>query len=126
MSAARKSTPSAAPPGHQVKSEFIKANYFRVIHADGAWGGLTPSLHIQMALYSERTAIPHHMTQEVGDESKLITVKTEAKDEIIREVEVDVIMTVPVARALRDWLDEKIGQAEKIREEIEANSKAAL
>src|SRR5579864_8214012 len=37
---------------------YVKSNYFRVIHADGMYGGLTPCGGIFFALYSDRQPLP--------------------------------------------------------------------
>ena len=42
----------------ELEFDFIKSNFFRVIKADGAFGGISPNGSIHMALYSERSAIP--------------------------------------------------------------------
>ena len=38
--------------------DYIKGNFFRVIHADGVLGGSTPSGNIHMAFFSDRQPIP--------------------------------------------------------------------
>ena len=47
---------------HEVAFDFIKSEYFRVIHADGALGGPTPQGLVHMAFYSERPPIPRRMS----------------------------------------------------------------
>jgi hypothetical protein len=42
----------------EIAFEYIKSNLFRVIHADGAIGGVTPSGNLHLAFFSERPAIP--------------------------------------------------------------------
>lgn len=48
-------SPTTAP---QIRFNYIKSAQFRVIHADGAIGGVTPNGFIHMALFNERAAIP--------------------------------------------------------------------
>jgi len=95
----------------QRKAHFINSNLFRVIHADGAWGGITPQFNIQMALFSERHPIPTEVSYKLEPSG--------LRDGIVREIEADVIMSLDVARALRIWLDNKIGEAEELRAELE-------
>ena len=89
--------------------DYMKSNLFRVIRVDGAHGGITPKGAIQMALFSERQAIPKQETYNVESTGKLggITRK-EARDAVIREVEIEALMELDVAKALRSWLDDRI------------------
>jgi hypothetical protein len=94
----------------------IKSNYFRVIHADGVWGGVTPHLDIQMAFFSERTPIPQLVKHSVGPDGLGEELKSErvAREGIVREIEASIVVDVEVAKVLRAWLDDKIKQAEEI------------
>lgn len=100
-----------------IKFNFIKSNYFRVIHLDGAYGGLTPNRYIHMTVYSERMAIPRETQRELlqdgtlGKESVIDT-----KEGVVRELEADLIFGELEAIALRDWLNEKIEALKEIRE----------
>lgn len=94
----------------EVVISYFKSNFFRVVHADGAWGGLSPQGDIHVSFYNERAAIP--------DTSKLVfSQKTgqlvkpeefEASSKFVREIEVDVVVDLGTAVKLRTWLDEKI------------------
>ena len=53
----------SSPPKKQtkiLKADYIKSNLFRVVVADGAFGGLTPRGNIHIDFWSERRAIPTH------------------------------------------------------------------
>ena len=108
----------------RISIRYIKSNSFRVIHADGAWGGLTPHLKIQMALYSERTAIPRSVVHVPGPDGTLgEEISKELRSDLVREVEADVIMDLNVAIALRDWLDTRIRVLQQAMEEAKARKK---
>lgn len=95
---------------------YVKSNYFRVIHADGAWGGLSPSGDIHIAFYNERAAIPDRSKITVSEQASR-TVKPEefeATSQHVREVEVDVIVDLNTAISLRSWLDGKIKSLQKL------------
>ena len=112
-------TPSLqANVSQQIKCYFIKSNFFRVIHADGVWGGVTPHMNIQMSFFSERTPIPKVTTAQVTP-SGIKEINKETKIGIIREVEVDVIMDLETAKALRFWLDEKIQAMDRLKSGLE-------
>lgn len=99
---------------HEINFDYIKANSFRVIHVDGAIGGLTPSRLVHAALYSERSAIPQRIVHEVAPDGTLgarIDAQTLARTGIVREVEIDVIMSPEVAHNLGLWLLERSREA---------------
>jgi hypothetical protein len=89
---------------------FVKSNFFRVIHADGAWGGISPFGDIHMAFYSERSAIPDvgklTLSAKTGQFTK--PEQYEADSEIVREMEADVVVDLNTAIRIRAWLDDKI------------------
>lgn len=85
---------------------YIKGNFFRVVHADGAYGGTTPSANINIAFYSERPAIPR-VTK--GDEV------VETRGGIVRELETNVVMDINTAINLYRWLG---GRLEHLRDRL--------
>lgn len=94
----------------EVNFTYYKSNYFRVIHADGAWGGVTPRGNIHISFYSERAALPDKSVVVVSDKTHM-PVKPEelqAESTYVRELEVDVIMDLPTAVSVRDWLTNQI------------------
>lgn len=106
--------------------DYLKSQYFRVIHADGAIGGVTPSGFIHFALYSERAAIPTQITHLIKPDGSLgdtVTEKTVARGTIVREMDVDVILSVPVAESLQKWLGEKIEEAKTLQAKSEKKRK---
>lgn len=106
--------------GERIAFDYIKSQYFRVIHADGAIGGITPNGHIHFALYSERQAIPRRQVHEVlgdGHLGGLIESETVSRGSIVREMEIDVFLTIQVAKSLHEWLGGKIADHEKLRKE---------
>ncbi len=106
------------PPIKEIKleSHFIKSNYFRVIHVDGAYGGVTPTLDIHMAVYNERAPIPDLIVNKVSSETGLgDEIRREMKKGIVREVEVGLIMSASVAKSVIAWLQEKVDTIENIK-----------
>ena len=81
------------------KVDYIKGALFRVIHAVGAIGGITPRGYIQLELFNERPPIPQQSTYQatqLGDgPSMSLTEVPElrvSRDAFIREVEVGVVI----------------------------------
>lgn len=103
------------PPN--VLFHYIKSNQFRVIHADGAYGGISPRGYIHFALYNERTAIPRTTSLDlVSSKAGVGTygneVRVDGRDGYVREIEIDVMMDIRAAKNLHEWLDEKIKEWE--------------
>jgi len=104
----------------EVKYDYIKSNYFRVIHVDGAWGGLTPRLGIRMVIFNERGAIPTQTVQAVSSDGTIgeeIFEKRTSRDAIVREVEADLVMDLATANVLVTWLQDKINQLQTVIKE---------
>ena len=103
--------------------KYVKANFFRVIHADGAWGGISPKGDIHMAFYNERAAIPDVSKLLIGPDGRVLEPERfEASSRLVREVETDVIFDLNTARALRTWLDKNIEALERRIEQAKAES----
>ncbi len=102
----------------KVKFDYIKSQYFRVIHAEGAIGGVTPAGLIHFALYNERGAIPRQITHLIEPDGTLgerVHEETLAREAIVREMDVDIVLSVDVAENLRNWLTDKIKEAKKLQ-----------
>jgi hypothetical protein len=120
---AKKSTPKVPS---EIEFDLIKSNLFRVIHADGAIGGVSPQGYVHMALYNERRAIPTKIVHAL-DGSKLgseIQSKREGRRGMVREIEADIVLGIEEARALQMWLTNQISQIEKLISEQQLPSKA--
>jgi hypothetical protein len=107
---------SGEPEPSQIRFDYIKSNFFRVIRADGAYGGLTPRGNaIHIAFFSERSAIPLQDTfdREPGGGLGKLTDRT-VRQAVIREVEVDVMLDLDTARSVSQWLQERIRVAEEL------------
>ena len=105
----------------KVEAAFVRSNFYRVVHADGAFGGAAPSRNIRMTVYSEAQRIPNLITYDFFAPGALTeTSRTPAANptDIVREMEVDIVMTLPVARSIRDWLDGKVKELEMVELEM--------
>ena len=96
----------------RVALNYIKSNFFRVIHADGCHGGITPQGFVQMAIFSERLPIPQRVVYQLSPQGVLIDPPMESigREGAIREVEVEMLMTPEMARSLGAWLLDKAKQ----------------
>lgn len=96
----------------------MKGPDFRTIHCDGAIGGITPRGLIHLAIFSERAAIPKVTVQSVGKDGKLgeeIRDERQALEGIVRQMEVDLFFGKETAIRLRDWINGRIAELEKMQ-----------
>ena len=105
----------------ELEFDFIKSNFFRVIRADGFFGGLTPNgSNIHVGVYSERHAYPQKIFHKIVPAAGGHTLGPEeverrvARSGIVRELEVGISMDISQAIVLRNWLNEKLAQYEQI------------
>jgi hypothetical protein len=102
----------------KAKFDFIKSPAFRVIHADGMFGGPTPRGNLFISFYSERFPIPTSTVHEVkasGELGEEIRSERTGRTGVLREVEVGVECDLEVAKAFSTWLQQKIGEIEKLQ-----------
>lgn len=101
----------------RISFQYIKSNFFRVIHADGIHGGLSSDLDIHMAVYSERRPIPQEVVHVITGEGELgeedLTAR-KTRSGMIREVDADIVVDLNTARAVVRWLQDKIDEADRI------------
>lgn len=87
--------------------DYIKSNLFRVIHADGAIGSITPTGNLHVAFYSERAAIPKRTVHQHFDDGSIsdpLADMTESRESIVREIDVDVVFSSEVLDSLINFL----------------------
>jgi hypothetical protein len=96
--------------------EYIKSPAFRTIHADGAIGGVTPSGNVHIAFYNERAPIPQkivHKRKPDGSLGALLKEQTVARPGIIREMDIDVVLSPSALDALIVWLQTRQSDLKK-------------
>ena len=114
------------PASNRLRIEYQKANLFRVVHADGAYGGTSPRLQLFIAFYNERFPIPRVLTYETsptGAPENEVTELRESKEGIFREVEVGVVLDLNAAKGFAARLNEQVAELEKRREQIVGDQK---
>lgn len=109
----------SAPLGkiESIDFHFIKSADYKVIHVDGAHGGISPHGYVQMTLYAERFPIPQITTHSITPEKQLgKETDRVGRDGLIRECAVTAMMDYRTTVALRDWLNQKIEILDKAKE----------
>ena len=103
----------------KLRFHYIKSNNFRVVHVDGAHGGITPHGYIFFAVYNDRAPIPQVTVHEIDEDGSVTTedIRDEriSKDGIVREVEVGLVMDLATAESLQRWLEEKINKLKELQ-----------
>lgn len=106
---------------NKLRIEYQKSHAFRVIHADGAYGGTSPRLQLFVAFYNERFPIPKVLTYETtasGGPVRELTDERESKEGVVREIEVGVLMDLAAAKGFLAWLTDEVSKLEKRREQV--------
>ena len=107
----------------QVRFHYIKSNEFRVIHVDGAHGGITPRGNIFAALYSVRAPIPQMTVHNLKTDGTLDDeVERKVRDGIVNEVEVGVMFDLASAEAFHAWLEEKIAKLKEMQAKVKKDN----
>lgn len=95
----------------QVVFEYTKGSILHSVHADGFIGGLTPGGYIHLAFFSERSMLPKRHVFKLNPDGSLgpeIPDEAALQDPIVRDFQVDVLLTASTAEVLRNWLDHHI------------------
>jgi hypothetical protein len=104
----------------EVAFDYIKGQFFRVIHVDGAIGGITPQGHVHIGFFSERPPFARRIVQRANPDGTLgeaVVEKTVVRDAIVRELDVDVIMTYSVLENLHAWIGQRLEELRKLRDQ---------
>jgi hypothetical protein len=105
-------------PPRELRIRFSKSQFARTIYADGAWGSVTGQGNIHMALYSEHLSLPEENILFLDSDGRGREQSESTAKGLQREIEVEIIMSPRIAKAIRKWLDTKIQEAEKTQEAL--------
>src|SRR4051812_47543074 len=100
----------------ELQFNFLKSNFFRVAHVDGAVGNITPKGDIFVSFYNERVSLPDSVINRITEDGRVgeqISANTSSPG-LIREMEFGIVLDVEVAKNLNVWLSNMIGQVEGI------------
>lgn len=94
---------------------------YNPVYVNGAYGGISSRGEIIANFFLERQPIPKTEACEVNSKgiikSSKITEPIEHRFNVIRYVETGVIMNIETAKIIRNWLNDKIAELEKLSEE---------
>jgi hypothetical protein len=118
MDAEKQTTlPEAEIPINEMPAFYTKSNFFRVIHADGIYGGGAPTPgNITMSIFSHRAPFPEKTVNDAfGNE---IPAKRVVKFGIENEIEVSIAMSLDTAKVMLHWLNSTIKNNEAAIQKI--------
>ena len=87
-------------PPIQLKVHFIKSSCFRVVHASGAWYGGDGQGNLHLTIFNERTAIPKMTVVNLNEQGLVLgedLSQRMSREGVIRELEVDIVFSIPSA-----------------------------
>lgn len=109
----------------ELRFVYEKARHHRTLHADGAWSGLTPHAEVQISFYNDLRRMPISVTHPVKDDDTIGPGEPQEVSDLVREVDVTVVMNVLVAKATIALLNQMVEQAEAIIAQKQAIEKSA-
>lgn len=95
----------------------IKNSNYRQIHVDGAHGGITPSGFVNLNFYSQRGVIPKGTEFNIDENGKIsepIRDIDGPKSGFVREFELGIYMDINTCKNLKDFLEKKIEEYNKL------------
>ena len=111
-------------PTQPGKAQFVahltRARDCRVVHADGVWGGVTPAGSVQLAFFVETKEFPETVNYEIQDSKALTEISRRGRQDVQREIQVDIIMSLDRAKAVQKWLADKLSEIEGAMAELKA------
>jgi hypothetical protein len=92
----------------QLVFEYNKDPMFRSAYAHGFVGGLTANGHVHIAFFSERAQLPKKQIYTINPDGSIgpqLPDERAMREPIVRDIQMDVLMTVQAAEGLKSWLD---------------------
>jgi hypothetical protein len=90
---------------------FIKSSCFRVVHASGAWYGGDSQKNLHLTFFNERTPIPKKVVVNLNEQGMVVGEDLSeriTKEGAVREMEVDIVFSIPSAVEFYKTLGENL------------------
>lgn len=113
------------PLPSDLRFTYQKGNFYRMIHVDGAVGGVGPNgRYIHLTMFSERRSIPKAQVFDISDDGTLADDPKHVEDitGVFRELEACAVMDIQTAKSLHRWLGEKIAERDAVAKKIIAEA----
>lgn len=94
----------------------------------GFGGGITPQGYISCDFFFERNSTPDSIEVELDESMNKVNEKRRnpADNYIVREIESGIVMTPEVAKAVGEWLINKVSEYETQIDDIDSDNKKAV
>lgn len=110
----------------EVEFHYIKSNHYRIVHSDGAYGGITARGYLHVTFFNERRAIPKTISlfrdEETAEGKEEVT---ETIGGVVRELEVGVIMDEQSTAELIEWLTGKLNELREFKQMVRGRGEKA-
>lgn len=91
---------------------------YRLVAANGIWGGITPRGDVRLDFFVESVGIPESVTNLITPEGNLGPELSRSPERrFIRRLQVGVLLSLEEAESISDFITEKIAEFRKRREE---------
>jgi hypothetical protein len=90
---------------------FVRGSLFRVVHASGVWYSGDSEQNLHLTFFNERSPIPEKLVLVLGPQGGVVgdvPEKRELKTGVVRELEVDVVLSQAAAEELYKTLGENL------------------
>ena len=103
------------PKPETIRFVYEKGRHHRSFHADGAWASSTPLGEVQVSFYNDLHPIPATVVHALSEGGKLgAELSRDVRDnDVVREVNVTVVMNPPTIKALMILLGSILAKIEK-------------
>ena len=95
----------------EIKIYFSKAKDYKIIPANGAWGGISPEGSIIFDLFIEKNELPDYIELEINDGKGKAKEINKKKKKIVRESQIGIVLKPDIAYSIGEWLIDKAKNA---------------
>ena len=98
----------------QIKFRFEYDPAYRLVGANGIWGGITPRGDIRLDFFVESLGTPEHVTHLIAPDGRLGPELSRSQPEgIVRRVQVGVLLSLEQADSVADFIKQKVAERRK-------------
>lgn len=107
----------------EIKFKYHFSNDYNPLYVNGAFGGISSKGEIIINFFLERVALPKEVINKInadGSLGKEIKFNPEDyKQSILRHIQTGIVVNLNDAKAIHEWLGNKIDLLEKMKKEIQ-------
>ena len=106
-------------PPQKVRFNYKKADDYRIIFANGAYGGFTPRKELMFHFFHEYKETPETEVMAIGEDGSPVPIRKDIPEEIemTRELKVGIVLTIEEAFSIGRWMLDKVEEFKKAAED---------